>query len=133
MSRTDAQHIADAEEHLRVLKRHLGRGDLEDDTIFDAVCLRLSAAVESVGCIDEATRDREFGTNWAAIWSVRNRISHGYMYVDQRIIIDTVENDLPAFEQSLDRLAKVLKDDRHLTRNGASGRTHPRRPVTGDG
>lgn len=105
MSRTDAEHVANAQEHLRVLKRHLGRGDLEDDTIFDAVCLRLAAAIESIGCIDEAARDREFGRNWSAIWSVRNRISHGYMYVDQRLIISTVENDLPAFEESLNRLA----------------------------
>lgn len=53
MSRTNAEHLANAKEHLRRLRGHLDRGDLDDDTVFDAVCMRLSAAIESVGAVDE--------------------------------------------------------------------------------
>ena len=33
--------------------------------------------------------------------ATRNRIAHGYAYIDLAIIRDTVEHDLPEFEQLL--------------------------------
>ncbi|HUF32417.1 MAG TPA: hypothetical protein VMN58_04315 [Acidimicrobiales bacterium] len=56
MRRSDLEHVAAAREHLAALRRHLERGDLSDDTIFDAVCMRLSAAIESVAMVDESRR-----------------------------------------------------------------------------
>lgn len=108
MSRPAAVHLANAQEHLRRLRDHLVRGDLADDTIFDAVCMRLSAAIESVSAIDDALRDEEFGRGWSAIWSVRNRIAHGYFYVDRQIITSTVENDLVEFEAGVERLIRLV-------------------------
>lgn len=101
MSRSDLEHVAAAREHLGALRRHLERGDLADDTIFDAVCMRLSAAIESVAMIEEARRTRAYGDVWPAIWSVRNRIAHGYAFVDRTIIMATVHNDLGEFEDGL--------------------------------
>ncbi len=72
MSRTPQELIASAQQHLRLLHEHLTRGDMDDATIFDAVCMRLSAAIESLGAIDDAFRDQAFGSSWPAIWSVRN-------------------------------------------------------------
>lgn len=108
MSRPDAEHLANAQEHLRRLRDHLQRGDLDDDTIFDAVCMRLSAAIESVSAVDESLRRKEFGRSWTAIWSVRNRIAHGYFYVDRAIITSTVQNDLVEFEASVERLIRTV-------------------------
>lgn len=114
MSRTPGEHIANAREHLRVLHEHLDRGDLDDSTIFDAVCMRLSAAIESIGSIDEDLRNQVFVSTWPAVWSVRNRIAHGYIYVDQTIITSTVTGDLPSFENDIDRLdALVANDELH--------------------
>ena len=45
MSRTDKEATQDALDHLAVLRAHLTRGDLGDQTIADAVSLRLAAAV----------------------------------------------------------------------------------------
>ncbi len=93
--------MAAAREHLAALRRHLERGDLADDTILDAVCMRLSAAIESVAMVDEASRTRAYGNSWPAIWSVRNRIAHGYALVDRTIIMATVDNDLGELEEGL--------------------------------
>ena len=101
MTRSDLEHVAAAREHLAHLRRHLERGDLADDTIFDAVCMRLSAAIESVAMVDDALRTRAYGDIWPAIWSVRNRIAHGYFAVDRTIIMATVDNDLGEFEEGL--------------------------------
>ncbi len=55
MSRTDEELIRDALDHIEALKRHLTRGDLDDETVADAVSLRLAAAIEAVA---EASPDR---------------------------------------------------------------------------
>lgn len=86
----------------------MGRGDLADETIVDAACLRLAAAIESVGSLPDDALQQEFGTDWAAIWSVRNRISHGYMFLDRAIIEDTLRKDIDPFVAALDRIAARL-------------------------
>jgi uncharacterized protein with HEPN domain len=105
---SDRERVAAARHHLIQLRRHLARGDLADDTIFDAVCMRLSAAIESVGMIERNSTVQAFGDAWPAIWSVRNRIAHGYLQIDRAIIVATVENDLGEFEQGLDKLEDIL-------------------------
>ena len=77
--------------------------DLVDETIFDAVCMRLSAAIESVASVSEAGRICEFGDSWPVIWSVRNRTAHGCIYVDDQIVHATVNEGLPEFERALQR------------------------------
>lgn len=108
MTRTDADHLENAREHLRILHAHMVRSDLSDDTVFDAVCMRLSAAIESLSAISQPARDRAFGSTWPAIASVRNRIAHGYTYVDREIIDNTVAHDLDDLERGIDRLADEL-------------------------
>lgn len=98
MTRDDATHLRNAVEHLERLQAHLGRGDLDDDTVFDAVCMRLSAAIESVAAITPRLRDEHWGEDWPAIWGVRNRIAHGYFWIDRTIVTATVRNDLPELE-----------------------------------
>ena len=109
MTRTDTEHLENAREHLRILHAHMERSDLADATVFDAVCMRLSAAIESISAVDQPARDRAFGSTWRAMASVRNRIAHGYTYVDREIIDNTVEHDLDDLERGLDRLAQELE------------------------
>ena len=94
-----------------MLHEHLTRGDMDDATIFDAVCMRLSAAIESLGAIDDALRDQALGSSWTAIWSVRNRIAHGYVIIDRQIIVSTVDHDLPEFEEKIDYLSRLVSGD----------------------
>ena len=101
MSRSDEEHVRDALDHLSVLDRHRRRGDLADETIADAVSLRLAAAIEAISATSEAYRARVFGAEWKIIWATRNRIAHGYAYVDLDLIRSTVEQDLPEFTSKL--------------------------------
>lgn len=109
MTQSDAEHIANARAHLEVLPSHMLRTDLADDTVFDAVCMRLSAAIESISAIDSGARDRALGAAWPAMASVRNRIAHGYTYVDREIIDNTVRHDLDELERGLEGLAEELR------------------------
>jgi uncharacterized protein with HEPN domain len=101
LSRSDHEHVLDALDHIDVLKRHLERGDLADETIADAVSLRLASAIEAVSETSQEFRAKHFGDDWKIMWATRNRIAHGYAYIDLAMIRDTVENDLPAFETEL--------------------------------
>jgi uncharacterized protein with HEPN domain len=101
VSRSDDELVSDALDHIAVLKRHLKRGDLGDETVADAVSLRLAAAIEAVSETSAQFRERTFGDDWKIIWATRNRIVHGYAYIDLSIIRDTVEQDLPEFEGKL--------------------------------
>ncbi len=101
MSRSDRELVADALEHLRMLHHHLDRADLADETVADAVSLRLAAAIESLSGASREVRDRVFGEQWSNVWATRNRIAHGYAHVDIAIIRATVELDLPGVETAL--------------------------------
>jgi len=59
--RTDGELVDDALMHISVLHTHLARGDLEDQTIADAVTLRLAAAIEALSNCTDDLRNRAFG------------------------------------------------------------------------
>jgi uncharacterized protein with HEPN domain len=104
VSRSDRELLADALSHLEVLRAHQMRRDLDDQTVADAVCLRLSAAIESVANITDDLRSDAFGEDWPLIWARRNRIAHGYAFIDRSMIASTIDNDLPGFEAAIRRL-----------------------------
>lgn len=101
MSRTDSELIVVALNHLEILRAHMARAGLQDQTVADAVSLRLAAAIEAVSRCSEDLRLKLFGDDWPLIWATRNRIAHGYAFIDLSIIATTVEDDLPRFENRL--------------------------------
>ena len=60
---------------------------------------------------DDALRDQAFGSSWPAIWSVRNRIAHGYVIIDRQIIVSTVDHDLPEFEEKIEYLSRLVSGE----------------------
>ena len=101
MSRSDEELVRDALEHIEILKMHLARGDMEQIVIADAVNMRLSAAIESISQTSPEFRDSFFTDEWQLMKATRNRISHGYSFVDQDIIRKTIVNRLPRVEATL--------------------------------
>jgi uncharacterized protein with HEPN domain len=108
VSRSDAERVVDALEHLQVLHEHLESGELEDQLVIDAVSLRLASVIEAIHSRDDSLGQRLFGDAWKGIWATRNHIAHGYGYVDEDLIRATVENDLQSFEAVLIREAGQL-------------------------
>lgn len=43
---------------------------------------------------------------WAVIYTMRNRIAHGYFQVDLEIVWRTVRNDLPRLKLALEQLSR---------------------------
>jgi uncharacterized protein with HEPN domain len=111
VSRTDLELVRDALEHIDVLKSHLRQGDLSEEIISDAVNMRLSAAIESLSQTTQEFRTRYFAEDWQLMKATRNRISHGYSFVDQSIIQLTIENRLPGLETQLRTAMQNLEQE----------------------
>ncbi|MDN5763522.1 MAG: DUF86 domain-containing protein [Microlunatus sp.] len=83
------------------------RGDVTDQLIIDAVCMRLSAGLEVLNRLDPDLRGGLFGDSWPLMWGMRNRIAHGYLLVEAGIFRRTLDTDIPAIikqiHQALDR------------------------------
>lgn len=109
MTRTPQDHLRDALEHLEILARHMTAGDLDEQTVTDAVCLRLAAAIESISKVPTDVREPVLGDRWRAIWATRNRIAHMYVLVDRRIIEETINHDVPAFRDAIITMLESLE------------------------
>ena len=94
MTRTPEEVLREAQTHFALMVQH-ARGNLDDQLVIDAICMRLSAGVEALARLDTATRDRLFGDAWPLMWGMRNRIAHGYLLVDTDIVRRTLEHDFP--------------------------------------
>jgi uncharacterized protein with HEPN domain len=66
--------------------------------------MRLAAAIEDASRIGAEPRALAFGEKWPAMWSTRNRITHGYAFVSRDVVLATVERDLDQFEAGLRRI-----------------------------
>lgn len=79
--------------------------DLNSQLVLDAVCMRLSAGLDSLNRLDAGGLGELFGPNWQLMWGMRNRIAHGYLLVDAGIVRRTLEHDiLPIVARIKDRL-----------------------------
>lgn len=105
MSKDDAGHAVAALEHVAILRSHAASDAADEELRFDAICMRLAAAIEDASRIGDDARALAFEGRWPAIWSTRNRITHGYALVSRDVIAATVERDLDAFEEALRRIA----------------------------
>jgi uncharacterized protein with HEPN domain len=101
VSRSDAERLRDAQFHLEILDSHMQKAGLDDQTVADAVCLRLASAIECVADLSPELRAQAFGEDWPLIWATRNRIAHGYATIDLSIIKATAKDDLPGFRTAI--------------------------------
>jgi uncharacterized protein with HEPN domain len=81
--------------HLDILNTYLDRGDLNDTLILDGVCMRLSSAIEALSRLPDGRAEALFEEQWRAMWGTRNRIAHGYVWVNHEIIDQAVHENVP--------------------------------------
>ena len=101
MTRSSDEVLRDALAHLMMTQDYATR-DLDDQLVIDAICMRLSAGIETLAALDASDRDALFGDTWP-LWGMRNRIAHGYLLVDSAIIRETLDEDIPYI---LDRIRR---------------------------
>jgi len=84
------------------------RSDLDSDRVFALALTRLLEILgEAAARVSTQTRDRHAGIAWSAIVGLRNRLIHGYDQVDNDVLWNIVDGDLPPL---IAELESILED-----------------------
>ena len=90
------------------LTHDLTRGDLEEQRLLQLALVRLVEIVgEAAGRVSKETQEHHPEIPWAQIVSMRNRLIHGYDFVDYDILWQTIEEDLPPLIEMIERVVNV--------------------------
>lgn len=76
----------------------------EDDKAIRAVEMNFIIIGEAANQIPEDIEERYTNIPWSLMRAMRNRIVHVYFKVDERLMWDTVQNDLPLLVPQLEKL-----------------------------
>ena len=76
----------------------------EDDKSIRAVEMNFIIIGEAANQIPEEVEEKYTAIPWALMCAMRNRIVHVYFKVDEKLMWDTVQNDLPPLIPELEKL-----------------------------
>lgn len=98
------QRLSDITEAIAAIRSHLERGDLSDGLVFDAVRIRLLEIGEAVKSLPHEVTSVEPEIPWTQIARMRDRLAHRYFDTNHAIVAATLEHDLPALADAIERL-----------------------------
>lgn len=100
--------IRDILEAIAEIKRFTNNMEYEsfkhDDKTIRAVEMNFIIIGEAASQIPEDIEERYSSIPWGLMRAMRNRIVHVYFRVDERLMWDTVQNDLPPLVHELEKL-----------------------------
>lgn len=112
MSRRDATRIDDILLALDAIERHLKRGTLADDLIFDAIRIRFIEIGEAVKSIDPSLLRTEPEIPWSEVAKLRDKLTHHYFDASHQIMAETIASDVPKLDLAVRRLAMRATSER---------------------
>ena len=104
MSRRDDERLDDVLAALAAIRDHLGRGDLSDGLVYDAVRVRLIEIGEAVKGLSAEVLATEPDLPWSEIARMRDHLAHRYFDTTHAIVASTVSQDLPQLRAAVTRL-----------------------------
>lgn len=87
---------------------------LDSELVQDAVIRNIEIigeASNNIQRVDPAFAAQHDDIPWLVMYTMRNRVSHGYNKVDLEVVWRTIRNDLPALYQQVQALAETLPGD----------------------
>jgi uncharacterized protein with HEPN domain len=111
VTRRHRQRLLDVQAALDAIDAHMGRGDLSDGLIFDAVRVRLIEIGEAVKALPSELLTSEPDLPWAEIARMRDQLAHRYFDTTHAIVASTVIHDLPTLRQAIARLLGIAGED----------------------
>jgi uncharacterized protein with HEPN domain len=110
VSRHDADRLADITTSIEAIQSHLTQGDLFNGLVYDAVRVRLIEIGEAVKAISPDLLATAPEVPWSAIARMRDHLAHHYFDTDHAIVVDVVDNELPALMAAVEMLGAQFGD-----------------------
>jgi uncharacterized protein with HEPN domain len=76
----------------------------EDDVVIRAVEMNFIIIGEAASQIPEEVEEKYTAIPWSLMRAMRNRIVHVYFKIDEKLMWDTIQNDLPPLIPELEKL-----------------------------
>lgn len=120
MSKSDALRVIDYLTHILEAVDRIGRyvdamseqSFLGDEKTQDAVVRNfeiLGEAAHNVEKFHSAFAQTHADVPWAVMYTMRNRVAHGYFEVDYELVWKTISADLPEIRQRVARIVAAFK------------------------
>ena len=108
MSRDDLARLNDIHRALERIDAHLSHGELSNETVYDAVRMRLVEIGEAVARLSTDVTDRTADVPWRDIAAMRNHLVHQYFDTGFGIIRNTVVRELEPLRRAIGQLQRDL-------------------------
>ncbi len=108
--RDDDRRLADVDAAITAIERHLKRGAIDDDLIFDACRARLIEIGEAVKAIDPELLARVPEVPWREMARMRDHLTHRYFDTQHEIVADVVSTGLPTLKRAVKDLRRHVAD-----------------------
>ena len=91
-------------EYLIMLSSKYDRQQIaENETILDSIFFRFVQIAENSAKLSQKFKLANKEISWSSINGLRNRIVHDYGHTDFKIVLDTLEKDVPFLKTILER------------------------------
>lgn len=125
MTYRERQRLTDIQAAVDVIRSHMGRGDLSDGLVADAVRIRLLEIGEAVKALPPELLSTQPDIPWNQIARMRDHLAHRYFDTDHAVLQATVDNDLPELELAVRTLLDALPTDEQPGEEPAAGSPPP--------
>ena len=106
-SKQRINHILKAIQDIQLFTNSMTYGDLKKDPKTYYSCLYQFAVIgEAVAHMDSNLLER-FEIPWYKVRSFRNFIMHEYHAIDEKVVWDTIEKELPEFRKLIEHVLEV--------------------------
>ena len=70
----------------------------------DVICMNIFQIGELANQLSEEFKESNDNLPWDQMYGIRNRLAHAYIKVDDKIIWDTVQYDIPKLKEKIDEI-----------------------------
>jgi uncharacterized protein with HEPN domain len=111
--RTPRERLLDIDEATGKIERFLSGRDftafISDPMLHDAVVRNLEVVSEAARFLPQETKSLEPGIPWRSIADMGNWLRHGYFTMNDDILWETIERDLPILKVAVARMLPVCE------------------------
>lgn len=103
------RHILEAIEKIeRYLQGYDEQKFIDDEKTQDAVIRQLQNMGEAAKNLSLVVREANPQVVWKQVMATRDRLAHGYYFINLQIVWDTTQNDLPILKEQIEEILENL-------------------------